>query len=58
MALGCINVLKVDICCQSLDVEDIIIDPKLPRRRKLPRSLDDGCPEEVNFQNPKEFYRP
>ena len=43
---------KVEHSCQSLDIEELT----LPRRRKLPKKLDDGS-EGILFRNPKDYYR-
>ena len=43
---------KVEHSCQSLDIEE----PTLPRRRKLPKKLDEGS-KGILFQNPKYYYR-
>ena len=50
--------MKLMICfgrklsiCQSLDIEE----PTLPRRRKLPTTLEGS--EGILFKNPKDYYR-
>ena len=43
---------KIEHCCQSVDTEE----PTLRRRRKLPKTLDEGS-EGISSRNPKHYYR-
>ena len=43
---------KVEHSCQSLDIEE----PTLPRKKKLPKKLDEGS-EGILFPNPNDYYR-
>ncbi len=42
---------KVEHSCQSLDIEE----PTLPRRRKLPKNIEEDS-EGIVFRNPKDYY--
>ena len=43
---------RIEESGRSLDISE----PALPRRRKLPRRLDEGS-DGTTFQNPKDYYR-